>query len=390
MKKLSLILVSLSLLISLDGWSAVSGWSQKASLAAHGRHRGVGIAIGTKGYMGLGHYNGAGPNIVLKDWWQYDPASNTWTQKADYIGNGGNGTYAPLTFGMDDYGFIGGGQVAFSLSFYKYDPATNLWSAVADCPVHSQNFKAFAFGTKGYCIEGNQVYEYDAITDIWSVKTSIPFTVGVWNSSFVIDGKGYIKNGTSLWEYKPTTDQWTNRASYPGIATRASASFSQNNKGYIVCGYSGSLSNVQGETWEFDPALNQWNQLLDFPGTKRRFCSGFTIGNRAFMGIGTNGTNFSDLWEFDATQVYADLDEQTNKSNFHAFPNPAVNLIKFKSDQLKEFEIHIFSLTGKLIGEVSATNGFVTFNRGNISSGAYLYQVVFDGEIIHQERILFN
>jgi N-acetylneuraminic acid mutarotase len=123
MKILSISTFALALLSVNDVSAAISGWTQKADFGSHGRHRGVGIAIGNKGYMGMGHYNGAGPNIVLKDWWEYDPANGTWTQKTDYIGNGGNGTYAPLTFGMDNLGFIGGGQVATSNDFFKYDPS---------------------------------------------------------------------------------------------------------------------------------------------------------------------------------------------------------------------------------------------------------------------------
>ena len=59
-------------------------WIQKASLGAVGRHRGTGCATSHRGYMGLGHVNGTGQDISYKDWWEYDPAADTWTQKADF------------------------------------------------------------------------------------------------------------------------------------------------------------------------------------------------------------------------------------------------------------------------------------------------------------------
>ena len=41
----------------------------------------VGFSIGSKGYIGTG-YNGS----LYKDFWEYDPATNAWTQKADFGG----------------------------------------------------------------------------------------------------------------------------------------------------------------------------------------------------------------------------------------------------------------------------------------------------------------
>ena len=60
--------VFLFLLVMLGSWK----WIQRSDFGSVGRHRATGIAIGTKGYMGLGHYNGAGPNIVFSDWWEFD------------------------------------------------------------------------------------------------------------------------------------------------------------------------------------------------------------------------------------------------------------------------------------------------------------------------------
>ena len=175
--------------------------------------------------MGLGHYNGAGPNIVMKDWWQFDPSTNSWSQKADYIGNGGNGSYAVLAFGMEKYGYIGGGQVAWDASFYKYDPVTNSWSAVANSPTISVNRTGFVIGDKGYYLSSNNVFEFDATNNVWNIKNNAPFFVSVWNSAFTIDNKGYMKTGGALWEYKPSIDQWASRAAFPGLSSAGAVSF---------------------------------------------------------------------------------------------------------------------------------------------------------------------
>ncbi len=80
--KLKLHLFALFVLMNLVSWA--QPWFQKASFGGVGRHRSVGIAIGNKGYIGTGHVNGTGVDISYKDWWQYDPASDSWTQKADF------------------------------------------------------------------------------------------------------------------------------------------------------------------------------------------------------------------------------------------------------------------------------------------------------------------
>ena len=235
------------MLLSQAAFASISGWTQKANFGAEGRHRGIGMSIGNRGYMGLGHYNGAGPNIVKKDWWEYDPATNAWTQRADYIGNNGNGNYACMAFGMDEFGYIGGGQVGSDANLYRYDPVTNQWSLMGPMPMQYMNREGFVINNKGYAVSGNSLSEYNPATNSWTTKNIMPFSVFSWNSTFVVDGKGYIKAGTDLWEYKPLNDQWVIRAPFPGLATAGGASFTQNNKGYFVCGYAAFLSEVQEE-----------------------------------------------------------------------------------------------------------------------------------------------
>ena len=379
-------ILSLSLLAQTS-WG--SQWIQRADFGGVGRHRGTAISIGTKGYMGLGHYNGAGPNIILADWWEYDPATNAWTQKADYTGNGSTGNYAVLAFGMENFGFVGGGQVASTTTFMKYTPATNTWTPVANMPTVAMNTQGFAIGNKGYYLSGNIVYEYDASLDSWSVKNNAPFSVGIWNSTFVVDGKGYVKFSNQLWEYKPTTDQWAARAPLPSnaIATAGSIAFSQHNRGYIVTGYGGWLSNVTKQVWEYDVATNSWDSLPEFLGTARRFSSAFQVGQRCFLGTGTNGTNFADLWEFDK---YANLKEMFNKNKFACYPNPAVDEIHFTSENLNDFEILLYDPIGRLVSEHSTKNKTITIYRENMIAGYYFYQVRSNHQIVHTGKFIFK
>ena len=43
-----------------------------------------------------------------KDFWEYDPAANTWTQKADF---GGTARYGAVGFSIGSKGYIGTGLI---------------------------------------------------------------------------------------------------------------------------------------------------------------------------------------------------------------------------------------------------------------------------------------
>jgi len=69
-----------------DFWEydAVSNsWSQKADFAGTGRELAVGFSIGNKGYIGTG-LQGTGYTDPRRDFWEYNPSSNSWLAKADY------------------------------------------------------------------------------------------------------------------------------------------------------------------------------------------------------------------------------------------------------------------------------------------------------------------
>ena len=59
-------------------------WTQKASMPGTARNSAVAFTVNGKGYLGTG-YDGEN---YLKDFWEYDPTSNQWTQQADYPGSG--------------------------------------------------------------------------------------------------------------------------------------------------------------------------------------------------------------------------------------------------------------------------------------------------------------
>ena len=71
---------------SNDFWEydpATDTWTQKANFGGGARTGAVGFSIGTKGYVGTGI---DANDLLRKDFWEYDPVTNKWTRKANFGG----------------------------------------------------------------------------------------------------------------------------------------------------------------------------------------------------------------------------------------------------------------------------------------------------------------
>ena len=78
------------------------------------RKEAVGFAIGTKGYIGTGVGGTIATPAYYSDFWEYDSAANTWTQKADFGVNDSPVTPAlvrasAVGFAIGTKGYVGTG-----------------------------------------------------------------------------------------------------------------------------------------------------------------------------------------------------------------------------------------------------------------------------------------
>ena len=109
---------------------ATDSWTQKANVGGPPRHSSVGFSIGSKGYIGAGNDN----TSYRKDFWEYDPVADAWTEKADFSGEA---RAFAAGFSIGNKGYIGtgngtGGETSFLRDFYEYDPAADAWTRKAD------------------------------------------------------------------------------------------------------------------------------------------------------------------------------------------------------------------------------------------------------------------
>lgn len=248
-------LLTLNLLLLISAAFAQTGtWTAKTSMSI-GRSTHTGFSLNGKGYVCAGM---SSSNTDLKDLWQYDPGSNSWSQKADLPGDARREL---SSFTIDSFAYVGHGRnvntTEIFFSFYRYNPRTNAWSSIADCPVQRFTSTGFSIDSVGYITCG------------------------------ILPGVARYKD---LYAYNPRRNVWTQKASLPSAALNRSYAcvVSLNHKAYLMGGFEGQHME---DMYVYDPAANTWTQKANFPGGKRNSVAGFALGDYVLMGMGRDGGN---------------------------------------------------------------------------------------------------
>ncbi len=220
-----------------DFWEydpAMDTWTRKADFGGTARYNAVGFSLNDKGYVSTG-YDGN----YLKDLWEYTPGATsadpgTWTQKASITGS--KRTEA-MVFVHNNMAYIVGGfnNGSYMNDFWVYNPATNSWtekrkiSSVNDDLdydddygdyIRRSNSVAFVLGNRAFVACGNRngvtgsAWSYDIATDQWTEKTSFEGSAREGALAFTVNGKGFVVTGSNssyyfddLWEFLPDAEQ---------------------------------------------------------------------------------------------------------------------------------------------------------------------------------------
>jgi hypothetical protein len=169
----------------------------------------------------VGGYNADG----LKTVEAYDPASDKWTTKASMPTARAYLVVASVSNKIYAIGGITGGDlnnITYLKETEEYDPATDTWTEKAPIPITATPFNSVLgnFFMAGATINGKiyvavgytegdlPTYIYDPATDTWSTGKSIskfnnqPYYSTASNSAL------YILNGNDFLQYLPSSDEW--------------------------------------------------------------------------------------------------------------------------------------------------------------------------------------
>jgi N-acetylneuraminic acid mutarotase len=381
-------------LLSFDS-QASQQWYQRADYGNFGRHRSVAVGVGNKAYAGTGHLNGVGFDTWYPDWWQYDPSTNSWMQKADYPGNNGDGDENLVAVELNGKCYAGLGTED-QTSFYEYDPISNIWTQKSSPPGGTfWNTFPFVIDNIGYfpALWSSAFYRYDATTDTWTYLGALPQSTTYGTPTFAVGGKGYIRlDSIDFYEYDPGSNLWTQKADFPGYHKYRPRGINQNGYGFFIGGFHGDNPSVLpwywgNSVWRYDPTNNIWDSLPAFPGSTRRWAVICNVNERVFYGLGTNGTNFDDWWEFNSIGSIDEFD----LNSFSAYPNPVGDHVQFNSSKHFEFEVVILDISGRTIISKKTSNGSINLQRPvECPSGMYIYEVRIEDKPVHSDKLLFR
>lgn len=317
------------------------------------RTGGMTFTINGKAYLAMGceNYNSFSPTpTYLKDLWEYNHASDTWTKKADFPDSG---RADAAVFVLNNKAYIVGGQTSgsgstFSSDLWEYDPATNKWTEKKKFPeggiFHSAGF---ASGNKGYVVGGR------------------------------ITGASTNK----VFEYNPSTNSWVEKAAYPEDNLRGGTAFVIGGKAYVGMGIvneAGGTNKYMDYFFSYDPATNKWSYWPggEVPAQGRTYGISTVVNNKAYFGggwrlDGSTQTFFRDFYEIDPTAVVG-INNTNAPKNIVVYPNPATeNLYIDGTHNGQSFTMT--DITGKMI-----KNGVINGNSINISElapGAYTLHI---------------
>ncbi len=245
-----------------DFWEYDPGtnhWTRKADYPVLITYA-TGLSSGNMGYFALGKLNSSVSTQLVR----YDPVQNSWQYLAPKPGDGST-MYSP---GFEINGKL---YIPAAKAMYEYNPATDRWTQKS-YPSELGYFgggAAFSINGKGYLGVGwvhdigadvGDFFEYDPVADTWTEKASFPGPLRDAATSFSLpNGKGYVGMGlgkpqmeylTDMWEYDPVVDAWRQTEEFPGSPRCNTRAYVIGSVAYLVTGYGGVYEN---DMWMFNP-----------------------------------------------------------------------------------------------------------------------------------------
>jgi hypothetical protein len=206
-----------------------------------------------------------------------------------------------------------------------YDPATNTWTQKASMHAARRGFPVGVIDGKIYVgpglswvdpnavtyVPGTEVY--DPTTDTWTELPPCPFAPAfnqVWGNLFfgggAVNGRFYVvavyPSSSVTYEYEPGTGAWTRRAAGPSSFSQLSATA----LGGTLYTFASPIEDVSGTLASYDPASDLWIARAGLAGGSR---SAFVAANGKLYTLGgasvqTTATGQGTTTSYDAVYEY--------------------------------------------------------------------------------------
>jgi hypothetical protein len=367
-------LLTIFLFLSFYSVSAGDYWTKVKSVSTT-RVFTSSFSLNNKGYFTCGvDQNGS----YKSDCWMYDPANDSWAQKASMDSTRGQ----HVSFTVGKFAYVGTGVCngSISVSFHKYNDLNNTWSSIKAIPQGVIGAAAFTIGSYGYVCTGElgggggvikKLWQYSPSNDTWTAKADYPGSARKSSCAFTIGTKAFLGHGfdgnstfyADFYSYSPIANVWTSKASFPNGGVYQAQSFAIFDKGYVVGGYDGS--DDQKTTYVYDTLNNSWTQKSDLPGGKFHNGISFEINNQGYAGLGANNGGsswYSHLYKFNP------FGDSIFSSNI-----PVKKICQLFSDTLQFYAFGVYTTNNQF--KIELSDSFGSFNNpviiGSIADTVY-------------------
>lgn len=380
-------------------------WTKKEDFGGLKRERAVSFAIGDFAYVGTGVDTA---EVVLKDFWKYDPALDAWTQIATLPGSKRRNAIA---FTIGDFGYVGTGMneaIATALGaetlndFWEYDPTLNSWTEKASFPGATGSGIYFSTGfsidSKGYICGGkrgpnsyvSEFWEYKQTTDSWFQLPSFPGGVRYQLAGFAIGFKAYVGLGTDqdvyrkdIWEFDTALNQWSAKNDFPSSERSAVSTFSIGERGFVCMGGNGGLL---GDLWQYNPYTDSWSAKADYGGSSRKNAISFTLNGKAYVGTGKGYSGKkASMHEYTPGSVLGINDAEIDIA---VYPNPSSDYLNLSYEDAEIHTVELYAISGRKVFEAKQVK---RINVQEYQSGIYiLVAKQTNGTIVAKQNIIIQ
>lgn len=274
-------------------------------------------------YSGLSYSGGApGQDTSGEDTWEWDPATNRWTEVSPARPSPGRRDQAAMAYDTARRRVVlfGGSTRESPLSTWEWDSATRAWT---DVPVtmfrppqtsqHSMVYDAgrartVLFGGRGESPTADDLLEYDAASMSWMNRTppagvaptARPAIAMAYDSDrqrvFVYDGS------STLWEWDGGGGRWLPHAfSSPPLGTGGSLVYDRARRRLV---YLQGLGPSGVSAWDWDAGAPRWVErpAVAAPPARSSARAAYDADRRRLLLFGGQvpaGSRLRDLWEWE-------------------------------------------------------------------------------------------
>jgi hypothetical protein len=391
---------------SITAGPSETGWVRKADVPIGPKNKKVkdgGCLVAAKGTLDVDLiYAFKGSNTC--EFYQYNTETNTWASKESIPAIGRTGKKKCVKKGSALCFDKWGGKVYATKGnntqdFWTYDIATGTWTQKADVPMGGgkalKEGTGLVFKKSGpaaytvYLLKGSNTTEfwaYDVGADVWTSRKNAPAGASgkpFKDGSCLVDAADYIyalKAGyNELFAYDADLDTWISKAVLPLIGS--SGKKKKVKSGGSMADHDRTIYALKGgntnEFWSYQCDSNRWLQKLDMPlGAGKRVKGGGSIVESGGGLYATKGSNTLEFYKYgiaaadislltrDGSSILSSSALATRHSTLAVAPNPfsGVTTISYSLPEAGNVSLKLYDVTGALV---------TTFVTGNRNSGAY-------------------